>query len=486
MMTNYKNLWNRLVTGLLVISLSMAMLLVVPEPAKADFYDTRGHWAADTVNWGVSLKLVNGYEDGGFHPDQVVTEAEFLAMLLRTFALMNSGYVETLTPWYGAYFQYASGQNWPVELSRANEYYQRGEVARLIAATQGQQLKVDESISFLLQHKLVQGKTAATVDGFGKYDTLTRAESLQLIRNLVDKRLTLMAAPPGDPAVSQTQPAFAVRGVAIGDTESSVTLRLGQPQRVDVSEYAFHWYIYNADYNNYAQIGILDGEVVAIYSNAANWSTNKDIRVGSTSVQVKAAYGTQLKDMLKGNIRFQLEEVENEPTYLLDGNYVTIFLDAHDSKKAAALLVIKKQVEDGKAGYYGAPSDALRDAYERQSFDLANVSRVKFGKKVFNWNDAVAGTARKHSEDMANNTYFDHENLSGKSPFDRMKDDGIKFTRAAENIAAGQTSAIFAHSGWMNSLGHRLNVLGETTQLGVGVYFGGTMKIYYTQNFFTP
>jgi uncharacterized protein YkwD len=277
-----------------------------------------------------------------------------------------------------------------------------------------------------------------------------------------------------------------VRGVAIGDTESSVTLRLGQPQRVDVSEYAFHWYIYNADYNNYAQIGILDGEVVAIYSNAANWSTNKDIRVGSTSVQVKAAYGTQLKDMLKGNIRFQLEEVENEPTYLLDGNYVTIFLDAHDSKKAAALLVIKKQVEDGKAGYYGAPSDALRDAYERQSFDLANVSRVKFGKKVFNWNDAVAGTARKHSEDMANNTYFDHENLSGKSPFDRMKDDGIKFTRAAENIAAGQTSAIFAHSGWMNSLGHRLNVLGETTQLGVGVYFGGTMKIYYTQNFFTP
>jgi uncharacterized protein YkwD len=399
---------------------------------------------------------------------------------------MNSEYAESLTPWYGAYFNYGSGQNWPVEMSRANEPYKRGEAARLLAATQGQQMKMDESIEYLLQHKLIQGKTSPTVEGFGKMDTLTRAESLQLIRNLVDKGLTLSAAPPADPVEGPKQSAFSVRGVALGDSESSVTLRLGQPQRIDVTEYAFQWYIYNADYNNYAQIGILDGQVVALFSNAANWSTDKDIKIGSSSAQVKAAYGTPLEDMLKGNVRFQLSEVDKEPTYLVNGTYFTIFLDFHDNKKVAGLLVIRKDIEDGKAGYYGTPSEALREAYERESFDLANVSRLKFGKKAFVWDDVIAGTARKHSQDMAINGYFDHKNPAGKDPFDRMEDDGIVYTKAGENIAAGQTNAIFAHNGWMNSLGHRLGILGDTTRLGVGVYFGGQMSIYYSQNFYKP
>ena len=62
-----------------------------------------------------------------------------------------------------------------------------------------------------------------------------------------------------------------------------------------------------------------------------------------------------------------------------------------------------------------------------------------------------AGTARKHSLDMAENDYFSHENKQGKSPFDRMKDDGIRFRGAGENLAYGQSSSIFAHEGLMNS-----------------------------------
>lgn len=128
----------------------------------------------------------------------------------------------------------------------------------------------------------------------------------------------------------------------------------------------------------------------------------------------------------------------------------------------------------------------MRVSFERQVFDLANAVRVRFGKKAFIWSEQIAITARKHSKDMADHDYFAHTNLSGLSPFDRMEDDGIDYRSAAENIAAGQSSAIFAHEGWMNSKGHRVNILSVIEKLGVGVYLGGSYETYYTQNFYTP
>ncbi|WP_164821318.1 CAP-associated domain-containing protein [Paenibacillus koleovorans] len=451
------------------------------------FSDTDRHWAQEAIGWGVANKIVNGYEDGTFRPDRVVTEAEFLALLLRAFPVTNSGYAESLSPWYGIYFTYAAGQNWPVVPALANEPYSRGEAARLIAATQAQSLPVDGAIEFLLLHGLAQGKTAATVEGFGKYDTLTRAESLQFIRNLVNKKLTLSAAPPGNPADSGPQVSFAVRGVTIGDFESTVVNKLGQPQRKDASEYGFQWYIYNSDYANYAQIGMQNGQVVALFSNAVNWSTDTGIRTGSTGTELANAYGEPMKYMTKGNTRFSMSDTDKEPTYERNGSFVTFFIDLHDDKKVTAMQVIDKGVEYSKPGYYGSPSEELRIAYEKELLDLANVARARVGKRAYTWDDKIADTARKHSKDMADNDFFAHKNLAGQSPFDRMRADGILYSRAAENIAAGQTSAIFAHSGWMNSdEGHREAILGDTVRLGVGVYFGGSMKIYYTQNFYTP
>jgi uncharacterized protein YkwD len=87
---------------------------------------------------------------------------------------------------------------------------------------------------------------------------------------------------------------------------------------------------------------------------------------------------------------------------------------------------------------------------------------------------------------MAENGYFSHINLQGKSPFDRMDANGLIYRQAAENIACGQFNAIFAHEAWMNSSGHRSNILGECSKLGVGISFGGTYKVYYTQTFFSP
>ena len=85
---------------------------------------------------------------------------------------------------------------------------------------------------------------------------------------------------------------------------------------------------------------------------------------------------------------------------------------------------------------------------------------------------------------MADNDYFSHENKQGKSPFDRMKDDGVSFRGAGENLAYGQSSSIFAHEGLMNSEGHRENILLDTySHLGTGVSFNEKLQPYYTENF---
>ncbi|GAE89948.1 hypothetical protein JCM21531_3523 [Acetivibrio straminisolvens JCM 21531] len=100
--------------------------------------------------------------------------------------------------------------------------------------------------------------------------------------------------------------------------------------------------------------------------------------------------------------------------------------------------------------------------------------------------DEIAKVAWAHSKDMIINDFFSHNNLHGESPFDRMKKAGITYSSAGENIAIGQIDAIYAHEAWMNSPGHRANILGKFERLGVGVYMGDDEKITYTQNFYTP
>jgi putative cell wall-binding protein/uncharacterized protein YkwD len=271
---------------------------------------------------------------------------------------------------------------------------------------------------------------------------------------------------------------FSFQGVAIGDSEQLVLNRRGLPVRKDLSEYGFEWYIYNRDYAKYLQVGIKDGKVVGLFTNTGSWLSLQGIKIGLSKNQVLKVFGQPAQD------------TGNELLYVHSRYYLTIFLDAHDNFTVAAVQLIERNTEHAMSGYYGQPGTRLRESYERQLLDLANAVRGRFGLTPYLWDDKVAGTARKHSEDMAANNYFSHINLQGESPFDRMKADGISFALAAENLAAGHRSAIFAHQSLMNSMaGHRDAILGDCERLGVGVAFGNEntkYRIYYTENFYTP
>lgn len=123
---------------------------------------------------------------------------------------------------------------------------------------------------------------------------------------------------------------------------------------------------------------------------------------------------------------------------------------------------------------------------EKQVLAYVNEYRVQNGLKPFEWSDELGDVARAHSKDMADNNFFSHTNLSGQTPFDRMDKAGIKYTAAAENIAAGKKDAKSVVESWINSDGHRANILNpELNKLGVGCYVNNNSKygIYWTQSF---
>ena len=130
------------------------------------------------------------------------------------------------------------------------------------------------------------------------------------------------------------------------------------------------------------------------------------------------------------------------------------------------------------------PADTVA-AYEQEVFDLVNQIREENGLKPFVYNETLAETARAHSQDMIDRDFFDHYNPDGKSPFDRMRDNGLSFSMAAENIAAGQRTPEEVVNSWMNSEGHRANILGSCEELGVGLALGGSYGYYWTQCFAT-
>ena len=117
-------------------------------------------------------------------------------------------------------------------------------------------------------------------------------------------------------------------------------------------------------------------------------------------------------------------------------------------------------------------------------FKLLNQVRAQNGAGAVKCDPAAAKVARAHSQDMCNKGYFSHTSPGGKQPWDRLKAGGVSFSSAGENIAKGYQTPQAVHSGWMNSSGHRKNMLSPSwTRVGIGMIKcnGGTP--YWTEVF---
>ena len=128
-----------------------------------------------------------------------------------------------------------------------------------------------------------------------------------------------------------------------------------------------------------------------------------------------------------------------------------------------------------------APAPAGNDAAaQQQILDLTNARRAEAGCPALSLNSNLNAAADGHSEDMSANNYFDHTGRDGSQPWDRARAAGYPSGNIGENIAQGYRSAESVIEGWMNSPGHRRNMLTcSWTELGVGFAEGN----YWTQVF---
>lgn len=137
--------------------------------------------------------------------------------------------------------------------------------------------------------------------------------------------------------------------------------------------------------------------------------------------------------------------------------------------------------------------ETINDDLEKEILRLTNLERKKKGLNPLEWDDALGYAARYHAKDMAEKNYFGHDSYDRDGDnlkkscgiFERMEK-FASYPSMAENIYAGPISAEVVVKGWMESPGHRKNILNaKTSKLGVGYYFSedAEYRNYWVQNF---
>ena len=165
----------------------------------------------------------------------------------------------------------------------------------------------------------------------------------------------------------------------------------------------------------------------------------------------------------------------------LSGQFGRVFGDA--VQETIGLLTVKPQSDERVSLPFTVKTPDADSAAEARMLELVNVERTSRGLNALQFDNTLRDVARTHSRDMFDRGYFAHVNPDGKSPFDRMREGGGRFRAAGENLALAPTVDV-AHTGLMNSPGHRENILNPAFgRVGIGVLDGGLHGKMFTQNF---
>ncbi|MFW5677633.1 MAG: CAP domain-containing protein [Acetivibrio ethanolgignens] len=139
--------------------------------------------------------------------------------------------------------------------------------------------------------------------------------------------------------------------------------------------------------------------------------------------------------------------------------------------------------EEDKENAAGTENNTAQ-GYEMQVVQLVNQERAKAGLSPLAYNEKLSRVADLKAADMRDNNYFSHNSPTYGSPFDMMKSFGISYKAAGENIAKGQKTPQSVMNAWMNSSGHRANILNsQYEQIGIGYETDQKGNTYWVQMF---
>lgn len=183
---------------------------------------------------------------------------------------------------------------------------------------------------------------------------------------------------------------------------------------------------------------------------------------GDTMWDIANMYGVSLNNLVANNPQI------NNPNLIHPGQIINI-----------------SSINNGPGKTNGVPSTPNDiKALEEEVIRLVNVERSRAGISTLTENEELRNIARLKSQDFVDNNYFSHNSPTYGSPFEMLDRFNVNYTAAAENIASGQRSALEVMNTWMNSPGHKANILNTSfNQIGVGIARDSKGKLYWTQIF---
>jgi uncharacterized protein YkwD len=162
----------------------------------------------------------------------------------------------------------------------------------------------------------------------------------------------------------------------------------------------------------------------------------------------------------------------------------------HENRRHDFRLLCLLSVVLGCASPGAAPPDAKTDEDRKEIveklLEAHNKEREHEDLPPLELNKKLTDAAQKHADDMAEHQKMSHEGSNGMTPFRRMEKEGYKYRRAAENVARGQLTVEEVMKVWMESEGHKHNILGKFTEIGVGRATDADGVSYWCVTFGTP
>lgn len=438
------------IVAMLVLLMVFSAVSAVQSYAFSDV--KKDAYYKEAVDWAVEHKVVSGFPDGTFKPNQKVTFDQFIKMYTNTYDFKKDN-PKTYKDYYEVLEQYKI----VFDADEVRGHISRGDVSVLMGYAAGEIPEYDyydylsdfhlEGAQYMLATTLStgqnKGKDATKI--FGSANTLTRAQAVT----------------------------FLFRATQLGLTKIADDIRyIVEPPMFDLYDEVLRSY----------DMG--DG-IVYYVMNHENATLNYEVLVTVNGAHIGGYIAIPGDDTFGYTIGERYQD-DYEMSYFT----LIPHIDKHNNNEVRAVSYYYNNSD-----YYDSVFEAMAlyktealDNVAQLYADLANEFRAKNGVPSLQVHSVLTKAAKGHSVDMATRNYFDHQSLDGLSDGDRIDNAGgiANMFGWGENISAGRNSVFESHTAWINSLGHRENLLRERyTHIGYGAGYNknSDYRTYYTTKF---